>query len=149
MDKGFTLIELLVVVLIIGILSSVALPQYQKAVNKSKAVEALGAMSHLEQAAKMSFLADGVINREIYREEVPALKHFQLGSYAGGDYADSFFSLKAVNNEIILYGHINGEKVHRYCTGKCKSYFTEGNCEDSALNGDAISTISAAKCQLM
>ena len=36
MQKGFTLIEVLVTILIIGILSSIALPQYQKAVMRSR-----------------------------------------------------------------------------------------------------------------
>ena len=57
--KAFTLIELLVVVLIIGILSAIALPQYQKAVEKAQATEALNTLMTAVKACKVYYLANG------------------------------------------------------------------------------------------
>ena len=59
LSAGFTLIELLVVVLIIGILSAVALPQYQKAVEKSRAAEAMVFLRHLKDMGTMYMLENG------------------------------------------------------------------------------------------
>ena len=56
MKRGFTLIELLVVVLIIGILSSVALPQYTKSVEKSRSTEAVTLLGNLANAEQIYFM---------------------------------------------------------------------------------------------
>jgi len=49
-NKGFTMIEILVVVVIVGILTTIALPQYTRSIERSRATEAMAAIKALNDS---------------------------------------------------------------------------------------------------
>ncbi len=81
--NGFTLIELLVVVLIIGVLAAIAFPQYEKAIERARAAEAITNLKVMEEAQRRYFLINGTYSADI--------RQFDIGmqSQAGSTYATS------------------------------------------------------------
>ena len=132
MKKGFTLIELLVVVLIIGILSSVALPQYQKAVERARATEAVVDVGVLTQAVDRWVLENGLPSDDAYPLdsldiELPTSNKFYpyVSCYPGGCYVHIYQS-GAEDYYLYTYRYSDGN-----WTKKCiyKTALGKGVCD--------------------
>ena len=72
MKKAFTLIELLVVVLIIGILAAVAVPQYEKAVIKTRYASLKFLTKSIADAQEIYYLANGEYSNRFDQLDVDA-----------------------------------------------------------------------------
>lgn len=102
-SSGFTLIELLVVVLIIGILSAIALPLYQRAVLKSRFAEASMNLKTIAEAIKMCEMS----NPATPSSESPCMSFENLSVSVGTPVAENYFATSTTKDFVYYTYSVN------------------------------------------
>ena len=111
--KGFPLIELLVVVLIIGILSAVALPQYNMAVLKARFASLQPIVEALVRAQEVYYLANG--------SYASSFSQLDIEPPGGGTVSEDGTGGENVSYDG-FYCRLNGSTV--YCHGTYYGYYS-------------------------
>lgn len=86
MKKAFTLVELLIVIIIIGILVAIAVPQYQKMVEKGYYPQAVTKLRAFVDAERMYYLEHGIyVGVATYWDGDDVKSRFETPGGGGGD----------------------------------------------------------------
>ena len=139
-SRAFTLIELLVVVLIIGILSAIALPQYQKAVLKARATELLIIGRSIQRAQQVYKLANGNYTSDLEELDVQVPCSFQEYTGTNENVSSMIF---CPHIEGFLYAH----QASLYLTGFGDFWINFNyNDENTALCSEGADTSVQGLC---
>ncbi len=126
MKKGFTLIELLVVVLIIGILAAIAVPQYQKSVDRSRFSQLLLAAKAIANADETFYIANGRYAKDFTELDInfPQATYNNNKDIANFDWGWCTLSLNyprcGLNNLNVVY-YIHLPETQEWTTFQCSA----------------------------
>lgn len=157
---GFTLVEILTAVIIVAILAVMAMPLYEKTIERSRMAEARTLMSRL-QAAKLAAMDDMNCTSYVYSAssaDCPRLEHLRVafsnanGSAATGrTFSTKAFTYSLGDAEDTYPNGICAKRVGGDYDGTVFAYYQEGDnavfkCKGSACDDYGLSNTPNLKC---